>query len=555
LTAAESTYAFEPHERPLMPGSPATPQHPMPRRVGYFAIGVLISLSSGFANAALAGNLPQIQGALGLTSPEAAWLSAAYSIGNVCTSFILVKFRQQFGLQRLTRIFLPGFVALCGAQLFVHTYGLELALRTAAGAVASGFTPLGFFYIMQAMPAKARLAGMIMGVGLGQVALPLTRVISPSLLTGGEIQTLFELEFGLALLCLGAVALLRLPPSERAEVLEPLDFLTFALFAPGVALVCAVFAEARIVWWTTAWLGYALAGGLLLIGIAMVVEHNRANPLLNTRWLASRDMLRFAIIAATMRVLLSEQTFGSVGLLTLLGMGQDQLVTLYAIVTVATVAGLAASLLTLDPKDLIRPLLISLALIVLGALMDARATNLTRPATVYASQAIIAFAAIFFIGPTMMTGMLRALSKGPSHIVSYSMVFSMSQTVGGLAGASLLGTLQVVRERLHSNVLASSISLADPQVAARVQQLGGAYARVLGDPMLRQAQGAALLAQQVSREANILAYNDVFIVIAALAAAAFVWMGARWLVFRIRGEAPLAAELAALQALLSRRTG
>jgi hypothetical protein len=155
----------------------------------------------------------------------------------------------------------------------------------------------------------------------------------------------------------------------------------------------------------------------------------------------------------------------------------------------------------------------------------------------------------------MMTGMLRALSKGPSHIVSYSMVFSMSQTVGGLAGASLLGTLQVVRERLHSNVLASSISLADPQVAARVQQLGGAYARVLGDPMLRQAEGAALLAQQVSREANILAYNDVFIVIAALAALAFVWMGARWLVFRIRGEAPLAAELAALQALLSRRTG
>src|SRR3954471_484988 len=503
LAAETDTYEFKPHERPFLPGSPATPDHPMPRRVGYFAIGTLISLTAGLANALLLGNLPQIQGALGLTPVEGGWLTASYSMTNICMSFLLIKFRQHFGLQRFTRVFLLGFVALAIVQVFVHSYGTELVVRGAAGIIASGFTPLGFFYIMQAMPPAQRLGGMILGVGLSQVGMPLARAVSPMLLASGEIRTLFLFEAGLAILCLGSVALLRLPPSERIEAFEPLDFATFALFAPGMALLSAVLALGRIVWWSTPWLGYALAAAFLLIALAMLIEHNRANPLLNTRWIGSWSILRFALLAATMRVLLSEQNYGSVGLMTLLGMGTDQLVTLYVIVTLATLAGLAASLATLDQQDLLRPLLVSLAAIAIGAWMDSHATNLTRPANLYLSQALIGFGAVYFLGSAMMVGITRALARGPSHIVSYSAVFSLSQTLGGLGGSAFLGTFQILREKFHSSQIVESLSLADPQVAARIQQLGGAYARTIGDPVLRQAEGAALLSQQATREANI----------------------------------------------------
>src|SRR3546814_6922462 len=127
---------------------------------------------------------------------------------------------------------------------------------------------------------------------------------------------------------------------------------------------------------------------------------------------------------------------------------------------------------------------------------------LTRPANLFLSQAMIAFAAIYFIGPTMMAGMLRAIVNGPSHLVSFSAVFGISQTLGGIGGAAMLGSFQIVRERFHSNELVQSLVMTDPQVATRIQQLGGAYARVLTDPILRQAQGSALLSQQVTREAN-----------------------------------------------------
>jgi len=536
----------------MMPGSPATPDHPLRRRIGYFAAGVLIALTGGFVNGLLTANLPQIQGALGLTSEEAGWLTAAYSMTNVCMSLLLIKFRQQFGIQRFTRIFLFAFLILNVVQLFVHSYGTELIVRAASGVVASGLSTLGLFYFMQAMPAKWRLKGLVLGIGVSQVALPLARVISPALLISGDIQNLFLFELGLTLLSLAAVSLLRLPPSERIEAFEPIDFLTFAFFAPGIALFCAILVQGRIVWWSTPWIGYALAASIVLIGIALIIEHNRANPLLNTRWLASADVVRFAIVAASMRLLLSEQNFGASGLLAVVGMGQEQLVPFYAVVTGATVLGLIASMIFLNPMDLLRPVAFSCGLIAVAAFLDADSSNLTRPAQLYLTQAMIAFAAIYFMGPTMLSGVLHALAKGPSHIVSFAAIFGISQQLGGIGGASLLGTFQTVRERFHSEMLVQSILPTDPQVALRLQQLGGAYSRTLGDPALRQAEGAVLLSQQVSREAAILAFNDVFLLIGSIATIGLVYLLGRWTYFTIKGINPLANELAAMAAMRER---
>nr|QQZ51514.1 MFS transporter [Phenylobacterium glaciei] len=414
-----------------MLGSPANPDHPVLRRVGYGVIGILIALTSGLSNGLLIANLPQIQGSLGLTPVEGGWLVAAYSMTNIFAGFLIVRARQQFGLQRLTRIFLIGFVLLTGAQMLARAFSAELVIRAAAGIIASGLAPLSFFYIMQAMPARLRMGGMIIGLGLTQVASPLSRVISPLLLSGGDIQNLHLFEFGLALACLGAIALLRLPPSDRADVFERLDVLTALLLAPGLALLTAVLVQGGSSGGRP-WLGYATAGSIVLIGAALRIEHNRSSPLLNTRWIGGLDMLRLAAVAAVMRVLLSEQNYGSLGLLTVVGMGQDQLVTLYAVVTGASLAGLALSVLRLDPTDLVRPIAISVALILAGALIDAHATNLTRPANFYLSQGLIGFAAVYFLGPTLMLGVVRALARGPSHMVSFSAVFGIAQTVGGL---------------------------------------------------------------------------------------------------------------------------
>lgn len=540
-------YVFQPHERPMMPGSPATPAHPLGRRLAYFGIGAFVGLTGGLGNALVGANLANIQGALGLYSDQAAWLTTVYLMTNVSMSLLLVKFRQQFGLVTFARIFLPAYILLTAAHLVIHRYETALFVRGASGIAASALSTLGLLYIMQSLPPQWRLKGLVLGIGIPQLATPLARLFSSDLLERGQWTILYVFELGLALISLALVGMLRLPPSEKMKAFEKLDFLTFALYAPGVGLLCAVLGQGRILWWTEApWLGYATCGAIVLISAALLVEHNRANPLLNTRWMASRDIVRFAVVAIAVRILLSEQTYGAFGLLTALGMNNDQLMTLSLVMALATVAGLVTSAVTLNPLNLGRPLFYSVVLIAIGAFIDAHATNLTRPANMYVSQALIAFAAVFFMGPTLLIGILRALSKGPNHIVSFSALFGITQSLGGLAGAAFLGTFQIMREKFHSHAIVQSLTLTDPQVAGRIQALGGAYGKVLGDPTLRSAEGAALLSQQVTREANVLAFNDIFLVVGVLACLTLLWIGTRQLRMYITGVNPMAGPLEAM---------
>ncbi len=530
-------YVFKPHERPILPGAPANPDHPTSRRIAYFAIACLIGITGGLGNALVQVNLNFAQGTLGLYSDEATWLTAAFYMSNVPANLLLVKYRQQFGLQPFIRWMLGAYAATTLMHLFVHGFWTAVAVRAMNGVAATGLSTLCLLYFMQSMPPARRLMGVMIGICVPQLAIPLARVLSPGLLDGGDWHMLYWFELGMALATLAAVLSLPLPPSERTKVFERLDFLTFALFAPGLWLLVAVLSEGRIEWWTDRiWLCRALVGSIVLIAAALIVENRRANPLLNTRWLATHEVMRLMLIAASVRVLLSEQAFGSVGLLNVVGMLNDQMVTLNLIIIAASIAGLAAGVLLFNPADLARPINVAVVLIAVACFMDADATNLTRPANFYLSQAMIGFASLLFLGQAMVIGLSRMLLSGPTQLISFSVLFNISQSVGGLVGSAFLGTLQTIREKFHSHQLAEQIVLTDPIVAQRVRAGGAAVGGVVGDPALRAAEGTALLAQQVAREANILAYNDVFLVVGVLAVATALWgIGIR-LSIRLRGE-------------------
>ena len=93
---------------------------------------------------------------------------------------------------------------------------------------------------------------------------------------------------------------------------------------------------------------------------------------------------------------------------------------------------------------------------------------------------------------------------------------------------------------MHSAELVQSIVMTDPQVAARIAAGGRLVARTIGDPVLRNLQGAGILSQQVTREANILAFNDVFLLVGVLAVLAAIWSYfERWRIQRKGEESPL----------------
>ncbi|WP_317202122.1 MFS transporter [Janthinobacterium sp.] len=529
-----------PHERPSLPGSPSTPLHSGRRRLAYGVVGAIVALTGGLGNALVTANLLNLQGALGAYAAEMAWLPAAYVMASVSMNLLLVKFRQQYGLRLFTECFLVLYAVLTFAHLFANSLASAIAVRAAHGLVGSPLGVLGLYYMLQAFPAKYRLKGLVLGLGVAQLALPLARVFSADLLQLGEWRGLYFFELGMALLALGCVLLLKLPPGDRIQTFEKLDFLTFALFAPGVALLCAALALGRTVWWLEApWIGLCLAGAIVLIAAALAIEHNRARPLLNTRWLSNAKILKLAASVLLFRIVLAEST-GAVGFLQALGLSTDQMGDLFGVVLLGSVAGLAASAWSISPARIAGSLMFALSLIIAGSLIDAQASSLTRPANMYLSQFLLAFGGTFFLGPTMLQGFGAVIAE-PRNLVSFSVMFTMTQNIGGLLGGAIVGTIQSLREKYHSSYLVEHLTLLDPQVAARLQSGAAAYAGVVADPAARRARGAAGLGAAATREANVLAYNDVFLMIAGVAALALLWMLAGQLWRRCAPPPPAAA--------------
>ncbi len=530
---------WEPHERPNLPGSPSTPLHPTYKRWLFALVGVLVAITGGLGNALVIANLQYLQGALGATTAEMAWLPAAYVMTNVCMNLLLVKFRQQFGLRAFTEVFLVLYALVTFGHLFVNDLSSAIAVRAAHGMVGAALSSLGLYYMIQAFPAKWRLKSLVLGLGTAQLALPLARLFSEDLLQIAEWRGLYLFELGMALICLGCVFLLKLPPGDRFKTFEKLDFLTFAILATGVALLCAVLSLGRIDWWLEApWIGVASACSLVLIMAGLAIEHNRTNPMLMTRWLGSGVMIRLALAVILIRMVLSEQSTGAVGFMQMLNMSYEQMHTLYLVMLAGAIAGLVVSALTINPAHLLMPLVIALALMATGSVMDSFSSNLTRPQNLYISQFLLGFGGTFFLGPTMVLGTKNVLAN-PRNLVSFSVMFGICQNLGGLIGAALLGTFQIVREKFHSSMIVEHLSLLDPRVAARVSSGGSAYGGVIADPELRNLMGIRSLATAATREANVMAYNDVFMLIAIIAMLTMIWIFIRslWLMSTTKAAA------------------
>ena len=220
--------------------------------------------------------------------------------------------------------------------------------------------------------------------------------------------------------------------------------------------------------------------------------------------------------------------------------------------TGATFGGMVLSVVRLDPKDLTRPVLFAVFVICIAAFADTRSGVMSRPQDLYWTQAAIAFAAVFAMGPIMMEGMLRALAAGQRFVISFIAIFSLSQSMGGLAGSALLSAFHTIRLKTHLIDAGSTLTLGNIQFGQALSNAARRVAPVQSDPALQQQVASSSISQSVSREAAVLAFNDVFFLVGTLAAVTFAVIFVPWLINKIRGRNPLAKELASLEAMLSR---
>ena len=551
-------YQFKPHEQPFMVGSPATPDHPTRRKVFYLLIGIFIGITASFQNGLLVANLTQIQGEMGLTPVEGGWISVAYNMTNACITVLLYKIRQQFGMALFSKITLFSLLAATSLQwlvsshlldtsaIIIEPYYLEIIARGLSGMVASAMTVLAIFYCLQGMPTAKRISGLILGFGLVQFGIPLSRIISPYLAADGQLETLFLFELGLTLICFALINILELPPGNTEKVFEKLDFLSFAFFASGLAALAVFLVQGRIQWWTTPWLSYPLIIAVVTISIALWIETHRKNPMLQVRWMRSSNIIAFTITGAVMRILLSEQNVGAAGLLANLGYGNDQLITFYAVILAASVLALVISIFRTNAMDLRRPVIFAVALIAVGAWLDTDISLNSAPYMFYVSQFMIAFAAVYFICPMVFQGMFRAIANVPAYIITFSVIFSISQTIGGLAGAAAIQAFTTIRTQMHYADMVGSLNLGDPALMAQVAGVRRMLSTQITDANQANVAAMGQVLQSIQRQATVAAYADLFFLMATIASITTLILLLNYLYHRYHKRNPLAKELAAI---------
>lgn len=528
---------------------PAPPAMAPGRAAAYMAASTLLAMTQGFGMNLVAANIPQLQGPFGATSSEAVWLMAAYMAPNASLSLALIKIRNQYGLRPFAELGIAAFLLVSVGHIFITDLHSAIVLRFFAGIAAAPLSSLGFLYMLEAFtPARKLTVGISLALTNIGLAAPLTRLVSPGLIDLGGVRALLHLELALSMLSFAAIYLLPLAPPPRAKVIEKLDIVSYLFIAIGFGAGAVILVTGRTYWWMEArWIGELLVVMIGALTIAAVLELNREKPLIDLRWLVSREMLHFAGVLVLFRLLLAEQTAVAGNFFQIMGLQNDQLTGLYGIVALATLAGGLLCAVIMKPSREPGIHMVALMLVAAGAWLDSRASNLTRPEQMYFSQAMIAAGGSLFLPPAIASGFTMALRKGPQYILSFIVVFLVTQSLGGLAGSALFGSVITLREKFHSNILAQSLTLTDPLVAARVSQLSAAYGHTITDPALLKAEGVVLLGQQVTREANVLAHNDAFFLIAVLALAAAAMLAIHMLYIRIREARARSGEQAAVE--------
>ena len=348
------------------------------------------------------------------------------------------------------------------------------------------------------------------------------------------------------LICFALINILELPPGNTEKVFEKLDFLSFAFFASGLAALAVFLVQGRIQWWTTPWLSYPLIIAVVTISIALWIETHRKNPMLQVRWMRSSNIIAFTITGAVMRILLSEQNVGAAGLLANLSYGNDQLITFYAVILAASVLALVISIFRTNAMDLRRPVIFAVTLIAVGAWLDTDISLNSAPYMFYVSQFMIAFAAVYFMGPMVFEGMFRAIANGPAYIISFSVIFSISQTIGGLAGAAAIQAFTTIRTQMHYADMVSSFNLGNPALMAQVADAGRILSTQITDANQANVAAMGQVLQSIQRQATVAAYADLFFLMATIASITTLILLLNYLYHRYHKRNPLAKELAAI---------
>jgi len=470
-------------------------------------------LDTTIANVALR----YIAGTLGVSADQSSWVVTTYLVANAIIVTATGWLARRFGRKKFFLVCLGLFTVSSVACGFAWNLDVLLLCRIFQGFAGGGMVPVAQSILADSFPPEKRGQAFAL-FGIAVVVAP---VIGPTL--GGWLSDnaswhwCFLINGPVGLLAMAAIYVLIEEKAEQTRV--PFDMIGFLLIALCLGCLEIVLDRGQIDdWWGSTFIvvfAFACAGSLLLF---IPWELTRQHPLIDLRMIASRQFGScFLVMGATGAIVLATTNF------------LPQLVQEDFGYT-ATWAGLA-----LSPGGLVA---------VGGMFAVGQLSKRVQPKYLIAVGAgICALSMWWLTGLTpnvdfwyvantrMLLGAGLPLIFIPITAASYeglrpdqtdlaSALLNAARNTGGSMGVSLANNVLANREQFHQNRLVGELPQSSINYQHALQQAQHYFAGAGSPPVAAQGQAFAWVGTQVAQQASLMAYIDVFYILAIMAAAA-----------------------------------
>ncbi len=470
-------------------------------------------------------SLRDIAGGIGATPDEGSWISTAYLIGEIITIPLTAWLSRVFTIRYYLLVNVVLFLLFSGLCGISNSLGEMIFFRAGQGFTGGVLIPMSLTVILSTMPKKLQPVGQAM-FGLTATMAP---AIGPAL--GGWLTDRFGWEWNFYINIIPGAAMLTAiwyavdAKPLKLDLLKKGDYWGILCMAIGLGALVAMLEEGQRKDWFGN--GFIQICGLLaatFVPAFICIELFRKEPFVNLRLLASRNLGVSAVVAFGLGLGL----YGTVYLIPLyLGevQGYSPLQIGETLVWVGVPQLFIFPLLPLLMKRFDLRLLVCVGCLMfalscfMNTIMD---YNTAHDQFVFANV-IRALGQPFTIVPitTLATGTLLARDAGDG-----SAIFNIARNLGGSVGIAILSTVITRREQFHDFRMGERVTVYDLATQGRLLANQQSFIEKGFDPITAMNQAYGAIKQLMRRDANIMAYNDAFLLVglSLVAGAALVWV-------------------------------
>ncbi len=500
-------------------------------------IAAFVALSVGMFMAILdiqivASSLAEIQAGLSASSSEIAWVQTAYLIAEIVMIPLTGFLGRALSTRYLFAIAAGGFTFFSVMCAGASSIGEMIVWRAAQGFIGGAMIPVVFSAAFTVFP-KNRQAMVAAIVGLIATLAP---TVGPTI--GGYLTNAFSWHWlflinvvpGIAV----TVAVLALVDFDKPDfgLLRRLDWV-------GLATLAAFLGSLEYVLEEGAGNDWFADGSISLLAAVAVVSGavffwralNVSEPIVDIRAFSDRNFATGSLFSFVLGVGLYGLVFlfpvflARVRGYDALEIGNTMFVSGAFMMLTAPIAGTLAQ--KVDPRWMMA---VGLALFAISCVELLPITKDWAFGELFVAQAVR--------GVALMTCMLpvSVLALGtlpPDRIKNASGLFNLMRNLGGAFGLAVITTILNKRWDLHIQRLHESVNWARDAANEQLAALTKGFSATLGSDAASQA--LAVMTQGVRREAMVMAFADVFLLLA------FIFAGALLLVPLARKPMPAPA--------------